>query len=68
MGDRSRRSAKRLWAKILETHRQHATFYAEQYVGYAGVIPAAQHRAISHLARRTKHIEHLNETLHQRVS
>jgi IS1 family transposase len=36
VGDRSRRSGKRLWAKILETHRHHATFYAEQYAGYAG--------------------------------
>jgi insertion element IS1 protein InsB len=27
VGDRSRRSAKRLWAKIPEVYRQHATFY-----------------------------------------
>jgi insertion element IS1 protein InsB len=32
VGDRSRRSAKRLWAKIPEAHRQHATFYTDQYV------------------------------------
>ena len=50
------------------TYRQHATFYTDQYVVYAGVIPAAQHRAISKLARKTNHIERFNNTLRQRVS
>jgi insertion element IS1 protein InsB len=68
VGDRSRKSAKRLWAKIPEAYRQHATFYTDQYVVYAGVIPAAQHRAISKLARKTNHIERFNNTLRQRVS
>jgi insertion element IS1 protein InsB len=68
VGDRSRRSAKRLWAKIPEAYRQHATFYTDQYVVYEGVIPAAQHRAISKLARTTNHIERFNNTLRQRVS
>jgi insertion element IS1 protein InsB len=68
VGDRSRRSAKRLWAKVPATYRQHATFYTDQYVVYEGVIPAAQHRAISKLARKTNHIERFNNTLRQRVS
>ena len=68
VGDRSRKSAKRLWAKIPQTYRQHATFYTDQYVVYVGVIPAAQHRAISKLARQTNHIERFNNTLRQRVS
>ncbi len=68
VGDRSRKSAKRLWAKIPEAYRQHATFYTDQYVVYAGVIPAAQHKAISKLARKTNHIERFNNTLRQRVS
>jgi insertion element IS1 protein InsB len=68
VGDRSRRSAKRLWAKIPLAYRQHATFYTDQYVVYAGVIPAAQHRAISKLARKTNHLERFNNTLRQRVS
>ena len=33
-----------------------------------GVIPAAQHRAISKLARQTNHLERFNNTLRQRVS
>ena len=68
VGDRSRKSAKRLWAKIPQAYRQHATFYTDQYVVYAGVIPVAQHRAISKLARKTNHIERFNNTLRQRVS
>jgi insertion element IS1 protein InsB len=35
---------------------------------YEGVIPAAQHRAISKLARKTNHLERFNNTLRQRVS
>ncbi len=68
VGDRSRKSAKRLWAKIPDAYRLHATFYTEQYVVYEEVIPATQHRAISKLARKTNHIERFNNTLRQRVS
>jgi insertion element IS1 protein InsB len=68
VGDRSRNSARRLWAKIPQAYRQHATFYTDQYVVYEGVIPAAQHKAISKLARKTSHIERFNNTLRQRVS
>src|ERR671919_120189 len=68
VGDRSRRSATRLWAKIPEVYRQQATFYTDQYVVYEGVIPTAQHKAISKLARKTNHVERFNNTLRQRVS
>jgi insertion element IS1 protein InsB len=40
----------------------------DQYVVYAKVIPAAQHQAISKLARKTNHIERFNNTLRQRVA
>lgn len=68
IGDRSRKSAKQLWVKIPLAYRQHAMFYTDQYVVYVGVIPAAQHRAITKLARKTNHIERFNNTLRQRVS
>jgi insertion element IS1 protein InsB len=68
VGDRSRKSAKHLWAKIPQAYCQHATFYTDQYVVYAGVIPAAQHQTIGKLARKTNHIERFNNTLRQRVS
>ena len=68
VGDRSRKSAKKLWAKIPVAYHQQATFYTDQYVVYEGVIPAAQHRAITKKARKTNHIERFNNTLRQRVS
>ena len=68
VGDRRPTSAEHLWAKRPHAYRQHATFYTDQYVVYEGVIPAAQHRAISKLARKTNHIERFNNTLRQRVS
>jgi insertion element IS1 protein InsB len=37
-------------------------------VVYEGVIPAAQHKAITKLARKTNHVERFNNTLRQRVS
>jgi hypothetical protein len=40
----------------------------QRYAAYAGVIPSAQHRAISKLARKTNHVERFNCTLRQRVS
>src|SRR5262249_45479995 len=57
----------RLWAKIPEAYRHHATFYTDQYAVYEGMMPVAQHRAISKLARKTNHIERFNNTLRQRV-
>jgi len=68
VGDRSRKSARQLWGKIPKTYRRYATFHTDQYVVYKGVIPAAQHQAITKQARKTNHIERLNNTLRQRVS
>ena len=42
VGDRSRESAKALWAKIPEAYQYHATFHTDQYEVYNGVIPAAR--------------------------
>ena len=68
VGDRSRKSAKKLWAKMPVAYRQQATFSTDQYVVYEGGIPPAQHRAITKKARKTHHIERCNNTLRQRVS
>src|SRR5437867_984165 len=68
VGDRSHESAQPLWANLPAVYRAQATFYTEQYAVYTGVIPAAQHQAITKGARNTKHIERFNNTLRQRVS
>lgn len=68
VGDRSRHSAAQLWANIPAAYREQATFYTDQYEAYTGVIPAAQHKAMTKNARKTNHIERLNNTLRPRVS
>ncbi len=68
VGDRSRESAKELWAKIPLVYREQATFHTDQYDAYTGVIPAERHKAITKHARKTNHIERFNNTLRQRVS
>jgi insertion element IS1 protein InsB len=68
VGDRSRQSAEALWGKIPTGYQEHATFYTDCYEAYKSVIPSAQHRAITKLARKTNHVERFNCTLRQRVS
>ena len=68
VGDRSRESAKALWASIPEVYRDHAKFHTDQYEVYKGVIPAERHQAITKQARKTNHIERFNNTLPQRLS
>jgi IS1 family transposase len=68
IGDRSRDSAKQLWANIPAVYRENATFYTDQYAAYLGVIPPGQHKSVTKHARKTNHIERFNNTLRQRVS
>jgi insertion element IS1 protein InsB len=68
VGDRSRESAKALWAKPPQVYQQHATFHTDQYEVYKGVIPAERRKAITKKARKTNHIERFNNTLRQRLS
>ena len=68
VGDRSHESAKQLWANLPAVYREQAMFYTDQYVVYTGIIPAAQHTAITKHARKTNHIERFNNTMRQRVS
>jgi insertion element IS1 protein InsB len=68
MEDRSRKSAEQIWAKIPVAYREQVTFYTDRDEAYKGVIPAARHKAMTKLARRTNHIKRFNNTLRQRVS
>jgi len=68
VGDRSRDRAKQLWANIPIEYREQAIFHTDQYEAYQGVMPPAQHKAITKHARKTNHIERFNNTLRQRVS
>jgi insertion element IS1 protein InsB len=68
VSDRSRDSAKELWANTPLVYREQAMFHTDQYEAYKGVIPAERHRAITKKARKTNHIERFNNTLRQRLS
>ena len=68
VGDRSKKSARKLWKKLPAVYRQHATFWTDGCASYQGVIPATQHRIVTKASRGTNHIERLNCTLRQRVS
>ena len=68
VGDRSQKSARRLWNKLPAAYRQHATFYTDAYAPYGRVIPQAQHRVITKATRKTNFVERFNGTLRQRLS
>jgi insertion element IS1 protein InsB len=68
VGDRSRKSAQKLWKKIPEAYRQCATFDTDDWEAYKGVIPASQHRVCAKGSGYTNIIERFNCTLRQRVS
>jgi insertion element IS1 protein InsB len=68
VGDRSRQSARQLWAKIPWVYRARATFHTDRDDAYSGVIPAARHKAITRHARHTNHLERFNHTRRQRLS
>jgi IS1 family transposase/transposase-like protein len=68
VGDRSQKSAHKLWDRLPAEYRQNATFWTDGYSSYQGVIPASQHRVVTKASRQTNHIERLNCTLRQRVS
>jgi len=57
VGDRSRQSAEALWRKLPTGYQEQAMFYTDCYEVYKGVIPPAQHRAITEMARQTNHGE-----------
>jgi insertion element IS1 protein InsB len=68
IGDRSRESAKKLWASLPPVYRQCAVAYTDFWVSYETVIPRKRHRAVGKETGQTNHVERLNNTLRQRIS
>ena len=60
VGDRSQDSVEQLGDSIPAVYREQARLYTGHYAIYKGVVPPAQHRAISKLAHKTNHVEHFN--------
>ena len=68
LGDRSRQSAKKLWASLPGVYRQCAVTYTDFWEAYKTVIPSKRHRAVGKESGQTNHIERLNNTFRQRIS
>ena len=68
VGNRSRRSAEKLWQRIPPVYRDHATFATDDWEAYKGVMPAGRHEVGAKGSGRTNIIERFNCTLRQRVS
>ena len=68
VGDRSRKSAQKLWGRIPAVYRQQATFSTDGWEAYQGVIPTAQHDVCDKKSGRTSGVERFNCTLRQRCS
>lgn len=68
IGDRTRQSARQLWAALPGVYRQCAVAYTDFWQSYEQVIPANRHRAVGKNTGETNHIERLNNTFRQRLS
>jgi insertion element IS1 protein InsB len=67
IGDRSRRSAKKLWLSIPAVYRQCATCYTDFWEAYSEVLPSKRHKAVGKETGKTSYIERLNNTFRQRI-
>jgi insertion element IS1 protein InsB len=68
VGDRTRKSARKLWASLPEIYQQRAFAYTDFWQAYKTVIPPKRHKAVAKETGLTNHIERLNNTFRQRVS
>jgi insertion element IS1 protein InsB len=68
VGDRSRKSARKLWESLPSVYRQCAVAYTDYWNAYKTVFPSKRHRAVGKETGQTNHIERLNNTFRQRIS
>lgn len=68
VGDRSRPTARRLWAAIPVSHRAGATVFTDHLASYRKAIPQAQHQAVGKDSGLTAYLERFWLTLRQRCS
>jgi len=67
VGDRSKKTAQKLWDKIPKDIQENGTFYTDNWGSYKGIIPKNQH-SYSKCKKDTNHLERFNNTLRHRVS
>jgi insertion element IS1 protein InsB len=67
IGDRTRQSARKLWASLPAIYQSCTLAYTDFWQAYQTVIPHKSHRAGKE-SGQTNHIERLNNTFRQRLS
>jgi len=67
IGDRSKRTCRKLWEAIPSAYRI-AHCYSDFWKAYSAVIPANQHTAVGIRSGQTAHVERLNNRLRQRMA
>jgi insertion element IS1 protein InsB len=67
LGDRSKRTCRRLWQAILAAYR-HAHCFHDFWEAYQAVLPDNQHTAVGKDSGQTNHVERFNNTLRQRLA
>jgi Transposase and inactivated derivatives, IS1 family len=67
IGDRSRKSAQRLWESLPGVYRQCAVAYTDFWEAYQSVLPSKRHHAVGKETGKTSYIERFNNTVRQRV-
>jgi IS1 family transposase len=67
-GERRHARAQQWWAHLPAVYREPARFSTDPEAVYTGIMPAAQPKAITKHARKTKHMERFHHPLRQRVS
>lgn len=68
VGDRSRKTAQKLWNSLPGVYRQCATCYTDYWEAYETVLPTKRHKAVGKESGKTNHVERFNNTLRQRVA
>jgi IS1 family transposase len=68
VGDRTRKSARKLWRSLPSVYRQCAVTYTDFWEAYVTIIPRKRHRPVGKETGQTNHIERLNNTFRQRIS
>lgn len=68
IGDRTRKSARKLWESLPGVYRQCAVAYTDFWESYKKVIPSKRHKPVGKETGQTNHIERLNNTFRQRIS
>jgi insertion element IS1 protein InsB len=68
VGDRTRKSARKLWDSLPDIYRDSAVAYTDFWQAYQKVIPSKRHKPVGKESGQTNHIERLNNTFRHRIS